>query len=182
MAKTKKEIKPKKISQRLRALGNDTRLALLGLIYVREEASFSQIKRETRMESNKLAYHMRILKDAGLIKFYKNGYLVTNDGEKLMKNLGYLKTVKSVKEKCDIDIELKEDFVNEGWYTDYRKPKFKIYFPIYRYFGSIKPEQLERLFTEKHDKGLRTIDILEDEYPILDVGYKKSEYEMLLIE
>lgn len=98
---------PKK-SLQLRALSHDIRLTLLYLIFREGPIKPSEIQEYIDIPSNKLAYHLGVLKDAGLVinryvKRSKEGYSeysCTDDAKRYLAALGVkAKTKETVAKK-----------------------------------------------------------------------------------
>ncbi len=61
---------PEEIRVILKALGNETRMAIISFLYEEEPTTFVEIMKGLGLKSNKLSYHLRILSQAGLIDRY----------------------------------------------------------------------------------------------------------------
>jgi predicted transcriptional regulator len=77
------------------ALSSEFRRLLLGLIYTDGPVYQSDILKHVGVESNKLAYHLNILRTANLIsrEYGRNGknvsrYSIKEDGTKFLENIG----------------------------------------------------------------------------------------------
>jgi len=60
--------KIKEMLKILRALDNDTRLKILAVLQAEPNLSFNDIARKTGIERGALAYHLGVLKRAGLVE------------------------------------------------------------------------------------------------------------------
>lgn len=60
--------KIKEMLKILRALDNDTRLKILAVLQAEPNLSFNDIARKTGIERGALAYHLGVLKQAGLVE------------------------------------------------------------------------------------------------------------------
>lgn len=83
-------------SKQLNAVNNTTRLAIMGLLYF-EKLTFEEIVSETKIDENKIAYHLNFLLEAGIIKRKKIKYQNTRFGIIMMKDMGYIKEIKKIK-------------------------------------------------------------------------------------
>jgi len=79
----------------LKALSHEFRRLLLGLIYTYEGIHPSELQKHVNAESNKIAHHLNILVEAGLVQreFSREGksfakYRVKNEGEKFLEFIG----------------------------------------------------------------------------------------------
>jgi hypothetical protein len=82
---------------KLNALSSGFRRLILGLIYTDGPIYQSGILKHVRVGSNKLAYHLNILRAAGLIdrEYGRNGknvsrYSIKEDGIRFLENIGAL--------------------------------------------------------------------------------------------
>jgi DNA-binding MarR family transcriptional regulator len=88
---------------KLEALSSELRRLILGLIYTDGPIYQSDILKHVGVASNKLAYHLNILRAAGLInrEYGRNGrnvstYSIKEDGTRFLKNIGALDELKSL--------------------------------------------------------------------------------------
>jgi hypothetical protein len=91
---------------KLNALSSGFRRVLLGLIYTDGPLYQSDILKHVSVESNKLAYHLNILRAAGLIdrEYGRNGrnvskYLIKEHGTKFLENIGATDKLGSLNEQ-----------------------------------------------------------------------------------
>lgn len=68
----------------------------MGLLYKKNNMNFSDLVFETRMDSNKLAYHLNVLLDVGLIKKKNGKYFLLREGKKLLTNLGFIDKIEKI--------------------------------------------------------------------------------------
>jgi len=85
------------LSKVINALNNKNRLALLGLLYLDSMISFTDMANETKIESNKLAYHLNVLINTKLIFKKNNKYALTNKGKKILRDIGFIEEIKELK-------------------------------------------------------------------------------------
>ena len=85
-----------KLSKEVNALNNKTRLAMMGLLYFKK-LTFEQIVKEVDIDENKIAYHLNILLDTEFIKRKGKKYRNTRLGIRIMKDIGFLKEIKTIK-------------------------------------------------------------------------------------
>jgi len=164
----------KQISEKLKAVGNDTRLALMGLIYIREEMPFSDLEKETGLASNKLSYHIKILKKANFIKRYKDGYIVTIEGERFLRDLGYIDVIEKIQEKEENPEEFEHKFTSVWKRRSLESPpNFGIvlhYLPKYLHGIPVYPEynqlyhKSERKRIENHVYRQSKEELKEEDY------------------
>jgi DNA-binding MarR family transcriptional regulator len=88
---------------KLNALSSEFRRLILGLIYIDGPVYQSDILKHVKVESNKLAYHLNILNDAGLIdrEYKRNGknvsrYSIKEDGVRFLENIGAIDELKGL--------------------------------------------------------------------------------------
>ena len=91
---------------KLNALSSEFRRVLLGLIYTEGPIYQSDILKHVSVESNKLAYHLNILRAAGLIdrEYGRNGrnvsrYLIKEEGTRFLENIGATDKLGSLNEQ-----------------------------------------------------------------------------------
>ena len=85
-----------KLSKLINAVNNKTRLAIMGLLYF-EKLTFEKVVSETKMDENRIAYHLNVLLEACIIQRKKIKYQNTRFGIRLMKDMGYIKEIKKIK-------------------------------------------------------------------------------------
>lgn len=85
-----------KLSKQVNALNNKTRLALMGLLYFKK-MTFKQIVKEADIDEDKIAYHLGILLMNDFIEKRKQKYRNTKLGISIMKDIGFLKEIKTIK-------------------------------------------------------------------------------------
>lgn len=114
------------LSKKINALNNRIRLTILGLLYIEEIRSFSQLADEIKIDSNKLAYHLNILTDSKLISKRENGYVLTNEAEEILIDIGFIEEIKDLiepKPKEKTIIEPKEKYA-DLYYKEIMKRKY----------------------------------------------------------
>ena len=84
------------LSNQINAVNNTTRLAIMGLLYF-EKLTFEEIVFKTKIDKYKIAYHLNLLLESGIIKRKKIKYQNTRYGIRTMKNMGYIKEIKNIK-------------------------------------------------------------------------------------
>lgn len=91
---------------KLEALSSEFRRSILGLVYTEGPVYQSDILKHVGVASNKLAYHLNMLRAAGLInrEYDRNGrnvsiYSIKEDGTRFLKNIGALDELKSLKKE-----------------------------------------------------------------------------------
>lgn len=90
-----------KLSNEINALNNKTRLALMGLLYFKKR-TFKQIVKEVNtskvnISKDRIAYHLNILLQTEFIKKKRDKYRNTKLGVRIMRDIGFLKEIKSIK-------------------------------------------------------------------------------------
>ena len=86
------------LSREINALNNKNRLTLLGLLYLESVRSFTDMANETKIDSNKLAYHLKVLINTKLIFKKNDKYSLTNEGEEILRNIGFVEEIKELVE------------------------------------------------------------------------------------
>ncbi|MCJ7570323.1 MAG: helix-turn-helix domain-containing protein [Candidatus Thermoplasmatota archaeon] len=112
MKKSKKEKIDKEIlslSKIINALNNKNRLTLLGLLYIDNMKSFTDIANEIKIESNKLSYHLNVLINSKLVFKKNDEYILTNDGEKILMDIGFVEEIKELIEPKQKEKQLVEN-------------------------------------------------------------------------
>lgn len=91
---------------KLNALSSRFRRLLLGLIYTDGPIYQSDILKHVSVESNKLAYHLNILRAAGLIdrEYGRNGrnvsrYSIKENATRFLENIGAIDKLRSLKKQ-----------------------------------------------------------------------------------
>jgi predicted transcriptional regulator len=92
-----------KMGLKLKALSNEIRRLLLGLIFTNGPMYQSDILKHIQMDSNRLAYHLNMLYEANLIdrNYGRNGkkyskYWIKKDGEKFLDFIGAKEELKKI--------------------------------------------------------------------------------------
>jgi len=85
------------LSNMINAIDNKTRLAIMGLLYIEKKLTFEEIVEETKIDQNKIAYHINVLRETDLIKRKKKKYQNTRLAVQIMKDTGFLKEIKDIK-------------------------------------------------------------------------------------
>jgi len=98
------------LSKKLSAVDNKSRLALMGLLYMEKKQNFSELVEETKMDSNKLAYHLNILLDSNLIQKKRAEYRLTNEGKRFLIDLKFIENVERIQDEEKIKQSLERPF------------------------------------------------------------------------
>lgn len=85
-----------RIAIKINALNSPTRLALMGMLYLGGKKNFKELEKETKLDDNKLAYHLNVLLDVDLIKKKKGYFYLTWEGKSTLKDLGYIERIKNL--------------------------------------------------------------------------------------
>lgn len=99
------------LSKRINAINNETRLSLMGLLYLNGRSKFTDLSDETEMVSNKLSYHLNILKESKFIEKNKDQYQITEEGIKFIEKIGLIENIREIKpeEKYEEIIEMHQE-------------------------------------------------------------------------
>ena len=115
------------LSKVINALNNKNRLTLLGLLYLESVRSFTNMANETKIDSNKLAYHLNILINTKLIFKKDDKYALTNEGEDVLTDIGFVEEIKELVESKPLE---KPIVKNEMRYLDISDSIKKMINPI----------------------------------------------------
>ena len=85
------------VSKILKAMDNKKRLTILGLLYIDGERRSRELQKELQIKSNKLAYHLKVLSTAGLIRKQNYNYDLTMPGMNIMHNIGFLDKIEKIR-------------------------------------------------------------------------------------
>lgn len=148
------------LSREINALNNKNRLTLLGLLYLESVRSFTDMANETKIDSNKLAYHLKVLINTKLIFKKNDKYSLTNEGEEILRNIGFVEEIKELVEPKPLTKPIVRTDIQ---YPDVSDSIKKIINPIQwnqhknNYFIQLSRLQYRRALTEERENYFKEI-------------------------
>ena len=142
------------VNKKIEAINNKTRLALMGLLYIRNDRIFSELSKEVDMDSNKIAYHLNILIESDLVKRSKGKYKLTGVGKRFLKEIGFAQNIEKIYEIHKTEIS-KTKIYNDNISTILRSLSKKSYYhPQIKSYRAIVSHDLINEFAKRKRKKL----------------------------
>lgn len=142
------------INKKIEATNNKTRLALMGLLYIRNGRIFSELSKEVNMDSNKIAYHLNILIESDLVKRSKGKYKLTGVGKRFLKEIGFARNIEEIYEIHKIEISKTKIYPDNISAILRSLSKKSYYYPQIKSYRTIVPHDLINELAKRKRKKL----------------------------